>query len=220
MQAGHQLSVIAANGMDLILVRHGQSQFNVDQSGGVDSPLTDLGKRQAHRLGLFLAREQAIDVIYSSSMARAKETAQIIATYVGKSIEYVDDLREAEEEYWSGFDRYANPVDSLDASPVSPAGINAAYAEFQGRVVRAFQKILTAHSEGTVLVVSHGGVMGTVVRTLAGAHQLSIHSDNTCVTQFHFEAGRWHLVCLNRIHHLLNDDDLVQARPTFEHIRE
>ena len=213
-------SPFAGRYMDLIFVRHGQSQFNVDQSGGMDSPLTELGRRQAHRVGLYLAREQKIDLIYSSPYARAKETAQIIATYVGRPIEYKDDLREAEEEYWSGMNRFANPLATLDAPPLSPADINVAYAEFQKRVVRAFREILTAHSEGTVLVVSHGGIMGTIVRTLAGAHQLSVHSDNTCLTQFHFEDGRWHLVCLNRIHHLLSDDDLVQAHLTPEHLRE
>ena len=198
--------------MDLLFVRHGQSQYNVDQTGGADSSLTDIGRRQAHRMGVFLAREHPqIEMIYTSSLARAKESAAIINSYLQKPIEYKDDLREAEEEYWSGFNRYANPLASLEDTSVAPIHINAYYAEFQQRVVRALREIFSTHRDGKILIVSHGGVMGTLVRTLAGSHQLSIHSDNTCLTHFHFEDGRWHLVCLNRIHHLLTDDDLVPS---------
>lgn len=64
----------------LILVRHAETQDNLDGIllGHQDSPLTGLGKEQALATAKKLAEEK-IDVIYSSPLGRALQTAQIIA---------------------------------------------------------------------------------------------------------------------------------------------
>ncbi len=68
----------------LILVRHAETQDNLDGIllGHQDSPLTDLGKEQALVMAKELKREK-IDVVYSSPLGRALETAQIIAQNLG-----------------------------------------------------------------------------------------------------------------------------------------
>src|SRR5690606_2527197 len=68
----------------LYFIRHGLSVMNRQGvfSGSIDTPLTDEGRKQAKRAGK-LARDFGIDYIVSSPLARALETAQIIAGEIG-----------------------------------------------------------------------------------------------------------------------------------------
>jgi broad specificity phosphatase PhoE len=60
--------------MDIIVVRHGQTEANKSGVIGTDSNLTEEGKQQAKELGDKLSREQ-IDVIYCSPLKRTSQTA-------------------------------------------------------------------------------------------------------------------------------------------------
>ena len=72
--------------MRLLLIRHGQSQANLDGIiQGDDDPLTDLGRRQADLAGRHLATTREIDYLYASPLARARETAVIIGRHLGLS---------------------------------------------------------------------------------------------------------------------------------------
>ncbi|SDQ86926.1 phosphoglyceromutase [Microbacterium sp. cf332] len=64
----------------LILLRHGQSEWNKSNqfTGWVDVRLTDQGKAEAHRGGELLAEAGLLpDVLYTSVLSRAIQTAQI-----------------------------------------------------------------------------------------------------------------------------------------------
>lgn len=197
--------------MDLILVRHGQSQFNLDQTGGDDAPLTDLGRWQARRAGLYLRRQFKINSLYSSTLIRARETAQIIDQALGLGrINYLEDLREADEEYGGGLDLFKNPREPFHLpKPLPPSAVSTYYEAFQKRVVRGLDMVLSAQPEGEICVVSHGGTMGTILRTLAGNHHFSVHTENTGFHILHWEEKRWHVVAVNRVEHLLSENDLV-----------
>ena len=70
---------------DLYLVRHGQTELNVQNilQGGHDSPLTARGREQALMArAAFAARGVAFDHAYSSPLGRARHTAELI---VGES---------------------------------------------------------------------------------------------------------------------------------------
>jgi broad specificity phosphatase PhoE len=62
----------------LLLVRHGETDWNRDGrwQGGSDTELNDLGREQARALAGEL--NGGIDVVYSSDLARARETAEIV----------------------------------------------------------------------------------------------------------------------------------------------
>ena len=81
---------------DLYLVRHGQTELNVQNilQGWQDSPLTERGCEQALATrAAFEDRGVTFDHAYSSSLGRAQRTAELIVGE-GRSIELVDDLRE------------------------------------------------------------------------------------------------------------------------------
>ena len=67
----------------LILVRHGQSIWNLEKrfTGWVDVDLTDQGKQEAEKAGLLIKKKQInIDFYYSSLQLRANKTLEIIQT--------------------------------------------------------------------------------------------------------------------------------------------
>lgn len=78
----------------LILVRHGQTEMNAQKLyfGKLDPPLNDLGISQAYQ-----AKEKLLDIdydiIYSSPLERAKQTAKI-CNYLDKDINYNSKLEE------------------------------------------------------------------------------------------------------------------------------
>lgn len=83
--------------MQLYFIRHGQSYINLKdwENGNADEGLTDLGRRQAEALAAWLPNELLyVDALYASTMRRASETAQILASACDCHIHYDDRLRE------------------------------------------------------------------------------------------------------------------------------
>lgn len=68
----------------LYFIRHGQSVLNLEETyaGQLDTPLTDYGREQAKIAGMETALI-GIDIIISSPLSRAYETAQIVAREIG-----------------------------------------------------------------------------------------------------------------------------------------
>jgi broad specificity phosphatase PhoE len=68
----------------ILLARHGETADNKDRrfQGQKDVPLNDTGREQARAIAEELARE-TIDAIYTSDLARARETAELIARAAG-----------------------------------------------------------------------------------------------------------------------------------------
>ncbi len=85
------------------LARHGQTEWNVAgrRQGRLDSPLTPLGLRQAHRNADLLSSHQ-IDAIFTSPLGRARHTAEIVGETLGLPAQVLDELAEVAHGAWSG----------------------------------------------------------------------------------------------------------------------
>ncbi len=85
------------------LVRHGQTVWNTlgKTQGHGDSPLTNLGVSQAENLGEAL-KDFPIDIVYSSDLGRAVQTAEIISEKLGKKSVPTPLLREMGFGIWEG----------------------------------------------------------------------------------------------------------------------
>ena len=191
--------------MNLILARHGESEWMVrGDEAGFNSPLTDRGRRQARMLGRWLAANQeGIDAIYASPLIRARDTAEIAAAELGLPVKFDDGLREFEVHYWHDSDDYALPYINGGAAP--PAYLAESYLPFKARVQEATRRILEAHPEGTVLIVAHGGTVGTIVRCLLGAHSFGVYTDPTGLHGLRWIGSRWLVEFMNRREHLLGE---------------
>jgi broad specificity phosphatase PhoE len=189
--------------INLLLVRHGESEWMVrGDEAGFNSPLTDKGRHQARLLGRWLAanQEDGIDVIYASTLIRARETAEIVAAELHLPVTLDDDLREFEVPYWPDDDGDAPP--SIHDHATGLAYLSESYLPFKSRVQEATRRILEAHPQGTVLIVAHGGTVGTIVRCLLGAHSFGVYTDATGLHGLRWIGNRWLVEFMNRVDHL------------------
>lgn len=159
----------------ILLARHGETDWNRDQrwQGHADRELTELGRAQAlalaERLDAF-----PLGAVYSSDLARARETARPVAERRGLETIERADLREVDCGSWSGA-RHAD----LDPAEVARwrAGEKGwaggeSYEEMGARMVAAVRDVASCHPGEYVLVVSHGAAIRSVHAHAAG---LSIH---------------------------------------------
>lgn len=84
----------------LILVRHGQSLWNLEDrfTGWVDVPLTDQGREEARRAGTKLSSTK-IDVAYTSGLQRAQDTLKLILDTMGVEVPTIKDPALNERHY-------------------------------------------------------------------------------------------------------------------------
>ncbi len=122
--------------MKLYLVRHGQKG-----SGDKYDSLTELGKEQARRVGIYL-KGKKIDAVFCSTNNRTKDTLNIIAPYINKKIkiEYSDLIRQA------GIPSEVGTEILRD---------NESSKSILDRVKKFWEQVVKEHKEDCVLVVSH-----------------------------------------------------------------
>jgi broad specificity phosphatase PhoE len=88
---------------DILICRHGETLWNRERRimGSLDIPLSDAGRLQCEQLGRVL-RGFAITKIVSSPLARAEQTARILAAHLDVEITFDDDLEEVRFGRWQG----------------------------------------------------------------------------------------------------------------------
>lgn len=151
--------------MVFYLARHGETQWNRLGllQGQLESDLTELGKEQAKTLACSLF-DKNINHIYSSSLSRAKETAQICAQQLAKPLVTSDTLVErhfGELQGMSFAELKKDPkYDSLwsDSIAFEPEGGESADAS-AARLLNALTSIASTGIQANVLCVSHGDII-------------------------------------------------------------
>ena len=202
----------------ILFVRHGSTDSNATgvMRGWSDDPLSALGRRQAKQTARFLRTLPPADYIYSSTLPRSIETAEIIAGHLGLVVHSRDDLRElnlgtleggAEHELWNYFAQQANAEGGLSGmhDVVFPRGESV--SNFLARTQRALSDIDRRHA-GSILIVSHGvqtmvalGVWLEPDLTKWPAYRV----DNCSVSEVLFEPAP-RLVRLNETRHLTDNE--------------
>ena len=102
MNDPHARSQSATTG--ILLARHGETNDNLEPirvQGFSDTPLNDTGRRQAAELAERVAGEGIVS-LWSSDLARARETAEIVGARVGLEPRLDARLREADRGRWEG----------------------------------------------------------------------------------------------------------------------
>lgn len=158
----------------LLLIRHAESEWNAQQrwQGRADPPLSEVGRREARRAGRSL--RDAIDAVVASPQIRAHETAQIIAAELGLGpVPTEAGLREVDVGLFSGltaeeveqrFPREIAAWRTRDINFTAPGGESR--ADMLERALEALHRIAAERVGKRVLVLTHGGVIGTVERYL------------------------------------------------------
>lgn len=145
------------------IVRHGQTDWNLHKriQGSTDIPLNHTGRAEAAETGVRL-RERTWDAIVASPLARAEETARIIAGELGLSApETLADITERHHGEIEGLTFSERQARFPDGVPVP--GLESRQ-DVLDRVLPALGRIADQHQGRSVLVISHGGVIGTLLR--------------------------------------------------------
>src|SRR6476660_687129 len=92
-----------AGSNEVLLVRHGETDDNAADrfQGRIDTPLNDRGREQSRALAATLAGE-GLRALYTSPLARARETAAIVGALLGLEPVADERLMEADAGAWSG----------------------------------------------------------------------------------------------------------------------
>lgn len=146
-----------------LLVRHGEADWNVEGrvQGHSDRPLTENGVAQARALAEQLA-DAPISAVYSSDLARAHDTARLIAQAHGLRVETVPELRERDFGTWEGL----TDEEVLQRFPEARTGSwgdAETREELEARVVNAMGRLAARHPNGEVVVVTHGGPLRALI---------------------------------------------------------
>jgi 2,3-bisphosphoglycerate-dependent phosphoglycerate mutase/probable phosphoglycerate mutase len=168
----------------IVLLRHGQTEFNLDgrMQGHLDTKLTEFGQAQAAAAAPVLA-EIALDRIVSSDLSRAHETALAVAACVGLPVTTDVRLRETNLGRWQG-------STTREIEECSPGAIGAWRADPRWTppggesrvdvVARSMPLVdeLEAEFAGdpemrSVLFVAHGGMIAGLTCGLLGLPEAS-----------------------------------------------
>ena len=158
----------------LTLVRHGETSANLDGvwHGSTDTPLTERGRRQAERVAGFLAqRHPDARAVYSSPLARARETAGVISAQLGLPLVLDPGLAEYHLGSWEGLS-YADLhnkhrlweriKEDADFAPHGGESPRTVVDRFTG----SLRRIAAQHEGERVVVVAHGGALSMVLAAL------------------------------------------------------
>ncbi len=207
--------------MRLILVRHGDAHAGF--VGPIAGPtgcrgLTPLGRRQAEALREHLATSGRVeaDVLVSSILPRAIETATIIAPGLG--LELTEQRRdlcevhtgEADGVDWSDYNARFGSFD-MEAEPDREfARGGESWNGFHGRVATMLDGLAAEYADQTVVAACHAGVIMASMRLLLGILHADISTQlrptNTGLTEWEHDGDRWTLRAYNEAVHLLGLD--------------
>jgi len=163
----------------LLLVRHAETDDNAQMrlSGWTDTDLSERGEAQIALLADHFNRVHGhIEAIYASPLVRARRTAEAIGALTGHTPVLLDDLREM---YFGELDgqpfeelkeAYAHLLAADENSEIEdfvwPSGESR--SGFTARVGRVIHQIASRHVGQSVAVVTHGGVIATLLTALHG----------------------------------------------------
>ncbi|UWE16991.1 histidine phosphatase family protein [Herbaspirillum huttiense] len=202
---------------DILLIRHGETDWNVDKrlQGHIDIGLNEAGQRQVLALGEALAGE-GIDAVFASDLQRARDTAQAVAGAAGLAVQIDAGLR---ERCYGGFEglrhteieaRYPEAYRQWKAREPDfryPAGerIAETMREFYERSVAAVQRVLASGRYRKVAIVTHGGVLECVhhwASQTSFAQPRTFDIFNASVNRLHWDGERAHIRSWGEIGHL------------------
>jgi 2,3-bisphosphoglycerate-dependent phosphoglycerate mutase len=204
-------STRTANIYCITLLRHGESQGNFEgrHQGQADFPLTELGRQQTKVLvERWKAEKKAFDLIISSPLARARETAEIIAAELNIPLEFDPLWMERDNGLMAGL----SPEEVRDTLP-QPNFIHPYQAigqtgesqwELYLRAGRAVQSLFY-HPPGNYLIVSHGGLLNMFFYAILGIvpqpnfHGPRFRFNNTAfaTVDYNPSSHRWYILGVN-----------------------
>lgn len=192
----------------ICIIRHGETNWNSlgKLQGQEDIALNDLGRKQALETARYFETE-SWDVMVSSPLKRAYETAQIIASCISiPTIHVVNEI--TERNYGS-----ASGLLPDERHKLFPDGIIPDQEEFEHlrqRAMIGLTKIAANFMGKKIIVVSHGGLTNSILYTLSNGEFGSYKTrlKNGCINKISLQNNKWTVDFYNKTtEELLNSLD-------------
>ncbi|WP_249670303.1 histidine phosphatase family protein [Bacillus altitudinis] len=185
----------------ICLVRHGETDWNAAKriQGRTDIPLNDTGKWQAEQTGLYL-KDAHWDVVISSPLSRAKETAHLILQHVHAPLVIMDDFIERDYGDAEGmsFEERQKLFPNKQYPNMEPL------LALQDRMLEGIEKVRATYPDQRVLIVAHGAAIHALLTSLAD-EQMGIKDtrlENACLNYVEWTDGEWKVNDYNVVSHL------------------
>jgi 2,3-bisphosphoglycerate-dependent phosphoglycerate mutase len=183
----------------IFVARHGEAAYESPLLSDAGGWLTALGRRQSRQLADSLAGERLARV-FTSDLARAVQTGEVVAGQLGTDVVVREGLREFSVGEHAGADMDPDPfaptftswlAGDLDARIAG----GESGAEVVARVEAALSEVADSHRGEAVLVVSHGGAICLAVpvlaRNLDAAHARELPLPNCGLVALEADADGW-----------------------------
>lgn len=201
----------------LIFVRHAEALGNKIRRfhGWTDSGITDRGRLQAKRVAERL-KDTEIDVIYSSSLKRAFQTAEYIAKIKGLPLTTSENLKEInggdwEDQAWTDLEqKWPDEYEAWENQPHTLKMPNGeSMEEFRDRLMSEVMTIIKKHEGQNICIVTHGTAIRAMIchfRSCTLEEMVNIDwCDNTAITVIDYSDGRFNIVAEGDSSHLGSD---------------
>lgn len=166
-----------------VLMRHGETHMAGRFCGHSDPPLNDAGRRQIE-LAYSVLREIP-QMIYTSDLNRARQSAEIIATHFGVPLRVRPGLREIDFGNWEGLSweeieqRFGAHARSwVEQYPRGVIPSAETYGAFQLRVKREVEFLLAEAEHHRLIAVTHGGFIRTALIEICGLSHSAAHESS------------------------------------------
>ncbi|KWZ68205.1 histidine phosphatase family protein [Bacillus altitudinis] len=185
----------------ICLVRHGETDWNAAKriQGRTDIPLNDTGKWQAEQTGLYL-KDAHWDVVISSPLSRAKETAHLILQHVHAPLVIMDDFIERDYGDAEGmsFEERQKLFPNKQYPNMEPL------SALQDRMLEGIEKVRATYPDQRVLIVAHGAAIHALLTSLADEHMgiKDTRLANACLNYVEWTDGEWKVNDYNVVSHL------------------
>lgn len=159
-------------GTALVLVRHGETSWNAEGrlQGQTDIPLNDVGRAQARAAGIELSG-RSWDVVVSSTLGRAVETAELIGSTLG--VEPVDQLGDLCERHYGKAEGHL--VKGLPRPDIDDLLLSAEpEAEVSRRGIAALCELLGRHEGKKIVAVAHGTLIRLTLDAISDGPPMKI----------------------------------------------
>lgn len=165
----------------LILARHGETDWNRNGiwQGHGDPPLNDLGREQAAALAERLAGS-GLNALYSSDLRRAADTAEFVSRATGLPVLEREGLREVDVGSWTGL----TLAEIAERFPGMEHHDGEPHETFDARVLATLTEIGEAHADERIAVVTHGGFVRSLQRTMLGEPLAVLRNGGTYVVRY------------------------------------
>ncbi|HSE06599.1 MAG TPA: histidine phosphatase family protein [Methylomirabilota bacterium] len=199
--------------MRLLLLRHAETEWNRERrfQGWRDSSLSAVGREQAESAARLLA-EAAVAAVWSSPLARARETAALIAAPHRLPVREAEAFKEMGFGAWEGLTRdevQARFPEDLRAWAEAPHEATWPGAEtlaaVRGRALEGLAALRQGHAGETVCLVSHGITCRVIILEALGLgldRLWSIQLSSTGISELEFRDDWTTLHRMNSLIHL------------------